>query len=676
MALSLVLIFTSATYAQVSTTALKNLEEEIKTPSESTKLLVSQVEKKTQEKGFSSRLEKEISRYRVKFTIDALGNDSFDEDGLDGRSYYQFIVEPTYKNNEQVRKDIWVLDLRANKKAVEVGTKVKLTYVRYFAGKNAKWDAIKAPVKFFWHAPMSTNDLKEKLAVGESFRYEFSGDLTLKAEKVSEIGSKLTANTTLAYARSGLIVLDLHKFTEKRVRSRFIGIKNRGELRGGVNTEQIDGFEFLPGKLRDWLSIGLNLNARGTFTSFIEPTGIDSVLLDQVFNFETEKALSKEKLKNDSNLAEAALEEIFDTIKNGKLPLAFLTITKDGDLMRVLNEVSQKANQLAKTDYKSGRTQNPFDEDARVINVFRGRSQTGLLTGSIGAKLTGLIGGKSEAGSLISYVTTLDTEDRASHYWLDSSFIYQTGRSLFGRNRVDILKDLDVLVLSDANKNVGDIQDAVVNTQIRDSDLSQKQVKDYRKIIRNSLPIHIKNSPDLNEILKENTYTNAGIVVRKAYGHQAFKHIGSLNRPQLTMQLIEFFDNHPYRHYMQLPSDRANSDIGLGTFAEQKAHQLANIFEPNTKNSDSLEAFRIAKRDPLFEMFIVPDFLANLLPASAPMNTFRVDLSVSSGDHGTAALTGGTYQTSNVFDAVSYLRTLFTNQPIDTREIRGVDLRN
>lgn len=667
----------SNAWGQENADLLRETQLQTQEPGSAAQILSTKVATETQSKGFSSALAKEFSKFRVSWTIDILGNAEFDSNGVDGRSYYQFVVEPSFKNNEQIRTDTWVVDLKAGWQALSVGPRVKITFVRYFSGKDAKWDALKASVKWPWELPLDTNDIKTKMKVNEGFRYEFVGDLSIGKGRSKDVGS-FTSGLSVSYARQGVLLLDLHKFTETAVRSRFIGIKNRGELRVGLNANLIDGSSNLPGKLKDWMSFGVGGDISASVASFGQPVGIDSVLMDQLFRFSTKDKIPVGELRRDEARGEAALEEIFVNIRNGKLPWAFIMISTDTDLLKKLEQYAPKALNMAREDYQqlgASQAQKNIHSKARVINLFRGRTETGLYQMSARAKMTGLLGGSAQTGQLISYVTAVDAEDKLLHYWLDSNFTYQNGRALFGRTKVDVLKDLDVMIQSDSSKSVGDVQDVVVRTQVRDTGLREGEIKNYRTIVLNSLPEVMKKDPKLDGLLKAKEMTNANISIRKAYGHHAFVSIGSLDRPRTTMKMIEFFENHPFRKYMRLPSDLPESTEGLGTFAEQKAHELADIFEPSFSEAESLQAYRVAKRDPLFEAFIIPDFLATLLPENVDSKVYRIDINVSSGEAGASSYVGGDYKTSSVFDAVAFLRTVLTNQQLDTREMFGVDVR-
>lgn len=674
-------VLSTAAFAQAQEQSNVDLfqatKEQTQAPGSSPQVLATLVAQETKSKGFSSKLEKEFAKFRVSWTMDIFGNSSFDSDGIDGRSYYQFVVEPSFKNNEQIRTDTWVVDLKAGWEALSVGPRVKLTYVRYFSGKNAKWDALKAPVKWPWEAPRTTNDIKAKMKVNEGFRYEFVGDLSLGKGRSTTTGG-FAAGLSISYARQGVLLLDLHKFSETAVRSRFIGIKNRGEVRLGLSADLIDGIDSLPGKLKDWMSFGVGIGASGSVASFGQPVGIDSVLMDQLYQFSTKDVIPLAELKNDEVRAEAALEQVFTNIRNGSLPWAFIMISTDTDLLKKLSAYAPKALRIASEDFKQygpSQTQKTVLSKARVINLFRGRTETGLYQLSTRAKLSGLVSGSAQSGNLISYVTAVDAQDELHHFWLDSNYTYNNGKALFGRTKVDVLRDLDVMIKSDSEKSVGDVQDVVVRTQVRDTGLGESEVQNYRKIILNSLPEKMVNTVNLDKMLIAKEMTNANISVRKAYGHDAFIAIGSMDRPRTTMKMINFFENHPFRRYMHLPTDGQNPSVGMGTFAESKTHELANIFEPSFTEAESLQAYRVAKRDSLFEMFIIPDFLATLLPATVAEKAYRIDINVSSGEAGSASYTGGTYKTSSVFDAVAFLRTVLTNQQLDTREMFGVDVQ-
>ncbi|NUN04753.1 MAG: hypothetical protein HUU57_03230 [Bdellovibrio sp.] len=654
--------------------AMEQFEVEVQNNNGDLKTLGTSVQKAIQSVGFSSKIEEELSKYRLKLTVDIFGNIT-NEDGVDTAAYYQYVVEPAFRNNEQMRKDIWVLNLKGTKNVVSAGTQVKVTFVRYFSGENAKRKAAFAPVKWFWEAPLNSNDIKTKLAVGEGYRFEASGEFSLGKIR-EEITSGNIKSVTAAYKRAGAMIMDLYKVSETSVRGRFIGIKNRGEIELSGSLKAPEVFSSAPGKINDLLSIGVGVKFKQSFLSLGNPLSLDTLMMDYLFNFSTTGKISKEELAKNKTTGEAALEEILRNMKHGKLASIFLFFTEDGDLMSALREKTKIAEEIAKEDlekFNSGKTK---FADLRVYNYFKGRMISRVRTGEINAKLSGLVGGSSQSGSISSHVAAYDHNETPHYFWLDNSFTLHKGRALFGRNKYNYSHDLDVLIKSDANRGVGALQDVVVRTQIEDTALSKEDMESYRTILKNSLPYKHGNSPEVNDVLVEGRKTNAYFSIRQSFGEGAFKVMGKMDRPRLAMKIYDYLKDHPHRAYMNLPTEghgEAAGQIGLGTYAEQKAHDIANIFEPSATNEETMQAFQIAKRDALFERYLVSELFSKLLPQENPDPYFGYDLKFSSAQTGTRVAKGGNARVSGIYDAVAFMRSIITDQSMDMQMTSSQD---
>lgn len=654
--------------------AMENFEVEVQKNNGDLQTLGTSVQKAIQSLGFSSKIEEELSKYRLKLTVDIFGNIT-NADGVDAAAYYQYVVEPAFRNNEQLRKDIWVINLKGTQSAVSAGTQVKVTFVRYFSGENAKRKAAFAPVKWFWEAPLNTNDIKTKLAIGEGYRFEASGEFAVGKMKEELSGSKISA-LTAAYKRTGAMIMDLYRVSETSVRGRFIGIKNRGEVELGGSLKAPDVFSSAPGKINDLLSIGFGLKFRHSILSLVNPLSLDTLMMDYLFNFSTTSPISKEELANNTSTGEAALDEILKNMRRGKLASIFLFFTEDGDLMSALREKTKVAEEIAKEDLAKFNSGKAKFSDLRVYNYFKGRMISRVRTGEINAKLSGLVGGSSQSGSISSHVAAYDHTESPHYFWLDNSFTLHKGRALFGRNKYNYSHDLDVLIKSDANRGVGPLQDVVVRTQIEDTELSKEDMESYRQILKNSLPNKHGNSALVNEVLAEGRKTNAYFSIRQNFSENAFKVIGKIDRPRLTMQIYEYLKDHPHRAYMNLPTQRngeSSNQIGLGTYAEQKAHEIANIFDPTATNEQTMQAFHVAKRDALFERYLVSELFSKLLPQQNPDPYFSFDLKFSSAQTGTRVAKGGDNRVSGIYDAVAFMRSIITDQSMDMQMTSSQD---
>lgn len=616
---------------------------------------------------------KEIAKYRISYTLDFAEN-IIDMGFFEGGVYYQYVVEPAFRNKEQLRKDIWVIRL-GTKGHLAAGGEIRLTFSRFFAGDNAKTDAIKAlpyfPVsipgtKIVRKVPFNTDEVKEKLKVGEGFRFEVLGNIALGIDKKDAKAVKdLKGGVYLNYRRAGQFLMDLYRIDQKMVRTRFIGLKNRGEINAGLDLKNPDLFSFAHGKLKDLLSIGISGAARLSYSPF-DDLALDSLMVDYLFNFESAQTIPA----SDRN-AEAALDQIFKNIRGGRFASLFFLFTPVETLPDDLLKHARLAEEMSAQDtedYKNRRI--PFSQ-VRVFTFFKGRMLSNIASLELGAKVSELVRGKSLSGGMSSHVTSYEDKD-PQFFLLNNLFTRHNGRSLFGRNEYDLKHDVDILVTSDRQGTVGRVSDIVINTDIEDTKIPADDMSQYNKIIRSSLPEQHRDNAAVMDILEEKSRTNAFLRYRYVFGEKAFQSIARFSRPELTMKLISFFENHPERRYMHLPSDQPEASIGLGEYAERKAYQIAAIVDPKATSKQSMESFRIAKKDPIFERYLIGEFFSSLMPANAD-ELFSFELQMSSFEAGTKSTTIGLNKSSRVYDAVSFLRAVINDHSLDLQMTRGTD---
>lgn len=660
--------------------ALGEVEAQIANPNSTLSKLGQTVGNVTQSRGFKNKLQEELSKYKVRIKINMFGN-VIDSDIDEGGSYYQYVVEPAFRNNEQIRKDIWVLNLRLGSHSNSVGGQVRITFSRFFGGPNAKRDALYAPIQWFWNTPLNTNDIKTKLKDGQGFRLEVAGDIAIGTSESLD-GNHLTGRASAHYKRGGLFIMDIFKISPRLARMRFVGMKNRGSLEGNVGI-RTPLFSESGGRLSDALSFGFGIKFATAFNFFRDSLTLDTMMTDFLFNFSTEEPLSEatlQQMKNESDVAgngtaEAAMEHIFSNIKKGGFSSIFLFFDRDKNLYKNLAKQFDFSDKIARqdlADFQQGRL--PF-KDLRVFNYFRGTILSSHFSTQIYGKLSRLLGANSQSGSVQSYVTSYDENYKSSHFWLDNGFLRNSARSMFGRNKYNMIHDVDVLVYSDANRNFGPLSDVVVRTQIENTKLSARDMQDYKKMMLNSLPDKYKNDPKIHGIFKSNSQTNSYLSYRYSYGEEAFKTIQNIDKMKLATHIMYFLEDHPQRIYMNLPSDTSGdiSQIGIGYYAEEKAFAIAAAFDPAASNAQRMKALRSARKDPVVERYLIGEFFPKMLPQENPDPYFGFNLKFSSAESGTSTLEVGNNQASLVYEAVSFMRSIINNQTLDMQMISSDD---
>lgn len=685
-----------------------------------------------------SRLMKEFSRYRIKISVDPLEN-LIDTKHLFGGIEYQYIVEPAFRNNEQIRKDIWVFPIGLRASTGNIGASVtatvRITFSRFYGGKQAKWNAIRACPYVFTYAPTNTNDIKTKLRDGDGVRFEVLGTTALSTGKVVDIG--IDANAYAGAKTEALFLMDLYKLNNRVARTRLMGIKNKGEVSLGFTVKNTNPLEFIRGKLRDALTLGLTGNLRKSF-SFLSPSEeypLDTMMVDYLFRFSTPDPIEDlDAIKNRTDIAESAMEELLTNIKKIGFSSLFFSVpgknlSRDQAFGRNLLEKVKKAEDLAKEDLQRYRENKIEEHQMRVRSFFKGRMESNLFAGDGKLWFSEVISKKGQIGNLNSFVTSFDENMQPHYYYLNNTFERAQTRKYLGRQQHNYTHDFDILINSDVSRQTGRISDIILRTQIQDTDLSKEDLQVLKDSLARSLPANFKNDPKFHNFFPTTDQNNAFLSHRYVFGHEAFKAISRYDKNNLGQMLHDFLDTHPDRKMMHLKPDETESTVGLGTYALEKAYEINNIISPEiaeydirqypeipmlvkkleehgykthgflvTKeiseedlrsnpelltykrtleaygNEKSKSAFKIAKREPIFAKYIVGEFFASILPEDISSSLFGLNLKITSRELGEPpAIDLGNKKVSSVYEAVSFLKAVISDPNLDMQLVGSMD---
>lgn len=648
----------------------------------------------------SERARKEIDKYRVRLTVNMLG-DIFEDDNYetDGGVYYQMVVEPAFRDREQLRRDVWVIDLGAGSHFRASGA-LKLTFSRYFNGPNAKLDALTAypycPIDLIVckrKTPLNSNEVKTLLKDKEGFRLEILGNIAVGMSR-GVSNSNMAAGAFLRYKREGYFIMDLYKANALQTRTRFVGIKNAGELEGGVSLENplsslfSGALSFIKRKLK----LGLWLSGRRSFNFFMdwEPKTLDTMMADYQFNFSNPNTLSDELLSN-SEIAEYAMDEILRNIKKGGFSSLFLFFYKGDEVTSRLLQQAASAERISQIDLKRYRARLISPAEMRVVNHFKGKIVSFVRALDFGASAFDLVAGNGHGGAQSNYVTAYDVDHVPHYYRLENSFLKSRTRAFFGRNKYEFTNDLDVLMHSDSKQGVGDLTDIVVRTEIQETTLSKKEVKALKSTVLNIVPSKYHQNESLLATLEGNVKTNAFYSYRSSFSAEAFLSIQRLTKPELHMLLIDFFEKHPQRRYMNLPFDQSMDQpnyLSLSEYTERKAVEIIRLIEPNFAIPEEnhtdistpdllrrarLRAFQIALVDPIFEQYLIPEFFPRLLPTETVDQMYSFDIKTSSFETKTRTAKVGQNTISRIYESVSFIRSIINDRSLNLQMTNSLD---
>lgn len=628
-----------------------------------------------------SRLRKEFARYSIKFDLGDFAN-IFNTKYFAAGANYQYVVEPAFRNNEQIRKDIWTLRLGvANPAQFTVGasTVFRFTFTRFYGGKDAKWNAIKACPYFVSQAPMNTNQVKSKLRSGDGFRFEIIGNNSLTTDRVKD--ERLNTALSASVKTEALFLVDFYKLNEKTVRTRFLGIKNKGETSVGFSVKNDSPLSFIKGRLRDALTLGLSGALRKTVSIFSpkDEYPLDTLMVDYLFNFSTPDQLVLEDIKARTDIAESALEELMTNIRRaGFISLFFSapgkTAQRDQDLANKLLEKAKIAEDISKEDIENFRAGKIEAKDIRVRRLFKGRMQSDLFSGEGRFWFSGLFSKNGQIGSLDSFVTSFDENMAPRYYFLNNTFERSQTKKYFGRENYNYSHDFDLLINTDQARTVGKISDVVIRTEIRDTDLSLSEINEVKTRLTRSLPDVLKNDDKFKGFFPTADQTNGFLSHRLVFGHEAFASISQIDTSRMGQMMFEFLETHPERKFMHLEADKPEAHVGLGTYSYEKATEITNILSPLATNEESLKAFKIAQRDPIFDKYIVGEFFASIIPEDNAGNLLGVNLKASSTEIGKIReINLGNKTVSPVYEAVAFLKAVISDPSLDMQMIGSSD---
>ncbi len=608
-----------------------------------------------------SFLKKEAARYRIQFSLGELNNLIDTKIFRTGVSY-KYVVEPAFRNNEQLRKDIWTFGLGAgldSDQVASVNTKIRITFSRFYSGSNAKWDAMKACPYTVLHTPMDSNDVKSKLSNGDGFRVEIIGNTELGVDQDIKAGIKTEA----------LFLLDLYKLNNQLARMRLLGVKNKGEVSVGLKLKT----DSPAGILGDLLTTGIGGLIRKNI-SLLSPTEkypLDTMMVDYLFNFSTPDLINLDQIKGRTDLAEAAYEELASNInKAGFASLFFSPIGEsddvDLDLGNKLLENVKIAEDLAREDLNRYRRGDLAAKDMRVRSLFKGRMQSNLFAGEGKIWFSEIVSKKGITGNLDSFVTSYDENMSPNYYYLNNTFQKSRTRKYLGRVSYNYSHDLDLVVNSDKNRNVGAVADLVLKTEYRDTDLSAEEINRIKNNLARSLPENFKNNDSFNRFFPKTNQTNAFLSHQYVFGKKALEAVSLIPKENLGQMIYEYLNNHPEKSQMNLVLADQEQSGGLGTFAYEKAFEASSIVNTSADSKDKIRAFEIAKRDPIFDQYIVSEFFPSILPKKNAQELFGLNVKFSSVESGSIPdLNLGDQKISPVYTAVAFLKNVLSDRSFD-----------
>lgn len=623
--------------------------------------------------GLMKDAENEIDKLKIDLKIQLL---NFSTTG----SYYQYTVEQAFVNGQHARQDIWVIELKTPWNGLQVGSQVRFTFNRLFP---TKLEAMKAKPYFpisieklgiKGKYPWSSDDVSRLLKTGDVARFEIFGSAGVGVSNSHGFFSNGTTSVKASYAREALFLMDIYKHNSSTVRSRFLALKNKGHLSLGASIGLKPGLD-IP-FIDKIIGLKASLNFDKSSVDILDPKAeypIDSMMLDYVYSFGNQSLPKEER-------AETAFDDVLKNITQLGFADIFDPRVTDDELKNVLLTKVALSDNIFKQDYIHWQQGQTRAEDIRVRRLFKGRvmSTATAVTGKVRAGQMTKVDGQSSTTR--SFVISNDMNEKQSYYILDGSESRFSTSYVYGR--VSKLKKISVDLLMEAN---GDTRmpvrplDLIVNKQYKDKSMDAKELAKINDYLIRNLPENLKADPEVANFFPKTDQRNASLNYRFNYGPAFYQLLSKIDTGTLIQKLTKFIEEYPNKHELTLPKENPETIPVLnGTLAEyivDLARQLKKIASNSQVETEKavlerLNAFRDMKDDPNFERFIITEFFATLAAESdSPevKNEFGLTLTFSGKETPTKIKHFGTFNSSEIYNAVSFFRSAVNDRSFDLR---------
>lgn len=602
----------------------------------------------------TSRVETELNRYKFSLSIGlkdkgfTLGTVGFAAD-----TYYQMVVEPSYKTGKQMRQDIYVVGLRGSQ-TISAGSQIRITFFREFDSKtDAIFDAHPYGLN---RIPMTADDLA-LLKNQDGVRLEVLGNLSI-GHGIAKLAGTSNLGASVSYGVDTLFMMDLYKHDANTIRTRFIGTVNRG-------TAKIEGdlvaaahvVNWLPGKLKELFQFGIHASGQKSLR-ISDPFPIESQMVDYIFRFDA-KPIGSESNKT----AAMAYNEIMNNMRKAGFIEILNPNLKEDELAQVLLSKAKTAEELSIAD------QNRPYEERRVLKVFKGRMSSNLATATLGLNLSMLARTSVESGSSDTHVTSIENDQTKKYYLLMNSFTRSKNTFLFGRSETEVISDLDALVDSDVNKTAGALVDLVNRIQIRDKSLNRSDFEAIRHGLNQSIPKTIIGREKILDAIPTSDQKSSLLMYKYSMATEALAQINKFSEIEIATRLNDFVENHPDKMRMGLPTrNNDSSDFNVTQdFINGLAHEIKKSVNSDLSNQERLDTLRSLMKMPIFSRYIITEFLTTLLSSAEADRLLNLNLFVSSSEISNRKVSVGKNRVSSIYDSVMVMRSIINDRSLDLR---------
>lgn len=636
-------------------------------------------QKKEKEKEKQHWIEKEFDKFRLRITFDAISGKLADNEA----SYkvgYQLIVEPSLRNGEQARRDVYFINLNYapqiyKKLYGNIGGFLRVTFTRYFAGNGAKWTAIKQTPYWLNKIPSSAADVQKKLKNGDTVRFEVLGRMGASmgtSSSGSESSVKMNFSVAVSYSADALFMMDLYKHSNKYIRMRFVGVKNRGTLSAHLTSNS--KFSSLS-LLNSALKVGINI---GVSTSFDrnEKYPVETMMSDMTFNLE-----SSQNQHGTSSVA--VLDDLISQSRKFEFLKLFVPWTSSKELKDDLLRRLKPSQDIANEDRQAIRDGNINPNDFRVRLNFKGSMRSFLTSQNGEIKLTKLLGSVNQnVGTLKSSITAYTEEDHKRFFLLENSYTREGYETLLGQTRVREYVDTDVLLNANENEEPTSLSDISVKTTHIDKEFSKSDMEHIKRNVENSLPprFRAKAQKEIDQMLPLSNQGSGTISYQYNFGRAALIALANTPMNELLVPLDIFLNQHNKNFRMNLPPmknegiDSAARD-DFNSYLMKRSNDLARIFntqkdqnnQPLVSVKEKHKLVQKLKFDMTFQKYILGEFISSRIPDDQSNDLMTLRLYTSTRETSSRIADIGDFRNTEVYNAVNFLRSIINDRNYDIR---------
>ena len=172
----------------------------------------------------------------------------------------------------------------------------------------------------------------------------------------------------------------------------------------------------------------------------------------------------------------------------------------------------------------------------------------------------------------------------------------------------------------------------------------------------------------MTDVIPEIDQTNASLKVQINYGLNGFDILRDYTRGDFLNKIWHFLESHPDKNLMLPRGEQMSAETreNLVSIAETLASGLYDMIHGQTI-SERLSAFRRLKNHQVFQKWVGPEFLSQLIPPERLKDVMQVSIEYSSDEVPLRYLTLGNNGVTPAYEAVQFLRNTINDRSLDLR---------